>query len=176
VRIAPYPAPYPAPDAGHDPNMQLTRFTDYSLRTLVYLGANPGRLCTIQEVAKAYRISGNHLMKVVNRLAGAGYVETVRGKGGGLRLSRAPRLINVGSVVRDMEDRFDIVECFHAEYQDCPLLPACTLKSVLAEATRNFLTTLDRCTLDDMLGPHIASMFPAVEGVRIPIRVEAAGS
>lgn len=118
--------------------MQLTRFTDYSLRVLVYLGAHPERLCTISEIAESYGISENHLMKVVNRLSTAGYIETLRGKGGGMHLSRAPKLINIGDVVRHMEDRLDIVECFNAEHQDCPLLPACTLKSVLADARRNF--------------------------------------
>lgn len=149
--------------------MQLTRFTDYSLRALVYLGAHPERLCTISEIADAYRISENHLMKVVHRLSTAGYIETVRGKGGGMRLSRAPKLINVGAVVRDMEERFDIVECFNEEYQDCPLLPACTLKSVLAQASRNFLSTLDRHTLQDVLGSGLRGMFAQAKGARIPI-------
>ena len=132
--------------------MRLTLFTDYSLRVLIFLGAHPDRLCTISEIAEAYRISGNHLMKVVNRLSSGGHIETVRGKGGGMRLSRAPRMINLGDVVRYMEERFDIVECFNEEHQDCPLLPACTLRSVLADALRNFMATLDRHTLQDVLG------------------------
>src|SRR5271167_3895279 len=94
--------------------MQLTRFTDYSLRVLVFLGAHPDRLCTISETAATYGISGNHLMKVVNRLALGGYIDTVRGKGGGMRLSRAPNIINLGDVVRHTEDSFHIVECFQA--------------------------------------------------------------
>ena len=132
--------------------MQLTLFTDYSLRVLVYLGAHPDRLCTISETAGAYGISVNHLMKVVNRLSSVGYVETVRGKGGGMRLSRVPKMINIGDVVRHMEDSFDIVECFNEGRQDCPLLPACTLRSVVADAHRNFMATLDRHTLRDVLG------------------------
>ena len=136
--------------------MQLTRFTDYSLRTLLYLGAAPQRRSTIGEVAQAYGISTNHLMKVVSRLAAAGYVETLRGKGGGLRLARAPGLINVGELVRAMEERLDIVECFDPRHRDCPLLPACTLKSVLADARRNFLATLDRYTLQDLVGDGAA--------------------
>jgi Rrf2 family nitric oxide-sensitive transcriptional repressor len=150
--------------------MQLTQFTDYSLRTLIYLGAHPGQLCRISQIATAYGVSANHLMKVVNRLSTSGYVETIRGKGGGLRLARAPRLINLGEVVRDMEERFDIVECFNPLHQNCPLLPACTLKSVLNDARRNFLATLDRRTLEDVLGDNLAGVFTLRKGARIPIR------
>ena len=139
--------------------MQLTRFTDYSLRVLVFLGAHPDRLCTISETAEAYCISENHLMKVVNRLSSAGYIETIRGKGGGMRLSRAPKMINLGDVVRQMEDSFDIVECFNEKRQDCPLFPMCTLRSVLADAHRNFMATLDRHTLQDVLGDWVNSRF-----------------
>src|ERR1022692_4408744 len=109
--------------------MQLTLFTDYSLRVLVFLDAHPDQLCTNSKAAEAYRISGNHLMKVVNRLSSVGYIETVRGKGGGMRLSRAPNMINLGDVVSHMEVRFDIVECFNDKHQDCPLFPACKLRS-----------------------------------------------
>jgi Rrf2 family transcriptional regulator, nitric oxide-sensitive transcriptional repressor len=150
--------------------MQLTLFTDYSLRVLVFLGAHPDRLCTISEAAEAYRISGNHLMKVVNHLSAGGYIETVRGKGGGMRLSRAPRMINIGEVVRHMEDRFDIVECFNEETQDCPLFPACTLRSILVDAQRNFLATLDRHTLQDVLGSWVSSKFALARGVQIPVK------
>lgn len=148
--------------------MQLTLFTDYSLRVLIFLGAHADRLCTISEVAEAYRISGNHLMKVVNRLSSAGYVETVRGKGGGMRLSRVPNMINLGDVVRHTEDRFDIVECFNEKQQDCPLLPACTLRSILVDAHRNFMATLDRHTLQDVLGTWVSGRFALPRGVQIP--------
>src|ERR1700690_2568657 len=147
--------------------MQLTLFTDYSLRVLVFLGAHPDRLCTISETAKAYRISSNHLMKVVNRLSSGGYVETIRGKGGGMRLSRAANMINLGDVVRHMEDRFDIVECFDKKQRDCPLYPACTLRSVLADAHRNFMATLDRYTLQDVLGDWIIGTFALAKDVPI---------
>jgi len=155
--------------------MQLTLFTDYSLRVLVFLGAHPDRLCTISETAKAYRISGNHLMKVVNRLSSGGYIETIRGKGGGMRLSRAANLINLGDVVRHMEDRFDIVECFDKQQQDCPLLPACTLRSVLADAHRNFMATLDCHTLQDVLGDWIRGTFAFAKGTQIPDKSVARG-
>lgn len=134
--------------------MQLTRFTDYSLRVLIYLGLHQAQLSTIGEIAKNYDISENHLMKVVHALAGHGYIETVRGKGGGMRLSRDPAMINIGDVVRDTEENLDIVECFNPANQACPLLPACALKSVLSEARKSFLATLDRYTLADLIqGP-----------------------
>jgi len=131
--------------------MQFTHFTDYSLRTLIYLGALQSRLVTISEVADNYGISQSHLTKVVHQLANRGYVQTMRGKGGGMRLARLPQLINIGDVVRDMEENINLVECFNAKNQSCPLLPACTLKSVLAEARKNFFDTLDRYTLADLL-------------------------
>ncbi len=150
--------------------MQLTLFTDYSLRVLIFLGAHADRLCTISEAAEAYHISGNHLMKVVNRLSSAGYIETVRGKGGGMRLSRAPNMINLGDVVRHTEDRFDIVECFNEKRQHCPLLPACTLRSILADAHRNFMATLDRHTLQDVLGTWVSGRFALPRGGQIPVK------
>ena len=131
--------------------MQFTHFTDYSLRTLIYLGALQSRLVTISEVAGNYGISQSHLTKVVHQLANRGYIQTMRGKGGGMRLARLPQLINIGDVVRDMEENINLVECFNAKNQSCPLLPACTLKSVLAEARKNFFDTLDRYTLADLL-------------------------
>jgi len=131
--------------------MQFTNFTDYSLRTLMYLGAQQNRLATISEVAKIYAVSQSHLTKVVHQLASRGYIQTTRGKGGGMRLARLPQLINLGDVVRDMEENFDLVECFNAKNRRCPLLPACILKSVLAEARKNFFDTLDRYTLADLL-------------------------
>lgn len=131
--------------------MKFTHFTDYSLRTLIYLGAQQSALATISDVSKSYGISQSHLTKVVHQLANRGYIQTTRGKGGGMRLARLPQLINIGDVVRDMEDNIDLVECFNAKNQSCPLLPACVLKSVLTEARKNFFDTLDRYTLADLL-------------------------
>jgi Rrf2 family nitric oxide-sensitive transcriptional repressor len=139
------------------------------LRALVYLGAHADRLCTIAEIARSYNISDNHLMKVVNRLAARGYVETTRGKGGGLRLARAPHLVNIGAVVRDMEERFDLVECFDEARQGCPLLPGCRLKSILGTAQRNFLSTLDRHTLQEILDGGASAVFNRTGRKRIPI-------
>jgi len=153
--------------------MQLSVFTDYSLRVLIFLGAHPDRLSTFSEIAAAYGISGNHLMKVVNRLASGGYIETVRGKGGGMRLSRAPKMINLGDVVRHTEERFDIVECFNEERQTCPLLPACTLRSVLVDAHRNFMATLDAHTLQDVLGTWVSARLALGRDAQSPIKPAA---
>lgn len=131
--------------------MQLTRFTDYSLRVLIYLGMHRDRLATISEIAEHFWISRNHLTKVVHQLGAHGYIETVRGKGGGMRLARQPELINIGEVVRDTEENMDIAECFNVSNKDCPLLPSCILKSALTEARESFLATLDFYRLSDLL-------------------------
>ena len=131
--------------------MQLTRFTDYSLRVLIYLGEQDDQLATIREIAEKHGVSENHLMKVVHRLATLGYIVTLRGKGGGMRLARRPERINLGDVVRDTEENMDIVECFEASAQSCTLLPACVLKSILMEAKKSFLATLDLYQLSDLI-------------------------
>jgi Rrf2 family nitric oxide-sensitive transcriptional repressor len=131
--------------------MQLTKFTDYCLRVLMYLSVREDRLATVSEIAAAYRVSRNHMMKVAQHLNAKGYVQTVRGKNGGIRLARAPEFINLGEAVRDCEEDFDIVECFNPVNSDCPLLPACALRASLREATKNFLATLDRLTIADLV-------------------------
>ena len=133
--------------------MRLTTFTDYSLRVLIYLGTAPEGFATIDQIAGGYRISANHLMKVVHRLGQMGYVETVRGRGGGLRLARAPGSINVGEVVRRTEEGFAIVECFEDGGGDCAIAPSCGLSRALHEALDAFLGALDRYTLADLLKP-----------------------
>lgn len=130
--------------------MQLTRFTDYSLRTLIFLGLHQDRLMTIHEIAEYYGISKTHLMKVVHTLGLRGYIQTVRGRVGGIRLARPPGLINVGAVVRDTEENMEIAECLGGK-SSCALLPACVLKSVFMEARTSFLATLDRYRLSDLL-------------------------
>ncbi|MEW6131978.1 MAG: Rrf2 family transcriptional regulator [Pseudomonadota bacterium] len=131
--------------------MQLTRFTDYSLRVLIYLGSHPEPLATVGAIAEEYAISRHHLTRVVHQLGLKGYIETARGKGGGFRLARAPERIKIGDVVRDMESGFELAECFRPGEITCRLMPGCALKPVLAEAGRAFLSTLDRYTLADLL-------------------------
>jgi len=131
--------------------MQLTRFTDFSLRVLIFLGAHPDVQATVAGIAAEHDISRHHLTRVVHQLGLKGYIETVRGKGGGLRLARRPEQIRIGDVVRDMETGFELAECFRPGETACRLLPACALKPVLAEAGRAFLASLDQYTLADLL-------------------------
>ncbi|MGZ3181856.1 MAG: Rrf2 family transcriptional regulator [Telluria sp.] len=137
--------------------MRLTDHTDYALRVLMYLGDKPGRLATVEEVATAHGISRNHLTKVVHRLGVAGFVTTLRGRAGGIRLARDPSQIRLGDVVRLTEPDFDIVECFDENNTACVLSRSCVLKSVLGMATRSFLRELDNKTLASVLTPNLAS-------------------
>lgn len=130
--------------------MQLTRYSDYSLRVLIYLALDPDRLVTIEDIARSYAISKAHLMKVVHQLGLAGYVETVRGRGGGLRLARPAEAIGVGEVVRAMEENLAIAECFQQQGH-CAIEPACGLRPVLHEALAAFLAVLDRYTVADLV-------------------------
>ena len=135
--------------------MRLTRYTDYALRVLMYLGLKPaGELATIKEIAARYAISENHLMKVVHRLGRDGYIETLRGRQGGMRLAQDPAAINLGEVVRRCEDDMSLVECFDPETNTCPIAGACALPAVLDEALAAFLGVLERHTLADLLVPR----------------------
>ncbi|BDG71486.1 RrF2 family transcriptional regulator [Roseomonas fluvialis] len=133
--------------------MRLTRYTDYAMRTLLHLGTRPDEVCSIAEIARAYGISQNHLMKVVNELGRAGFVTSLRGRSGGIRLARAPAEISVGAVVRHMEGDFDLADC-----PTCVIAPACGLISVLDEALRAFLAVLDRASLADLLDRRAAAL------------------
>jgi Rrf2 family nitric oxide-sensitive transcriptional repressor len=134
--------------------MRLTNFTDFSLRVLMYVGTKQGELATVDEIANAFGISRNHLVKVVHRLGQAGYLETVRGRSGGLRLGRDAAEINLGAVIRETEDDLAIVPCFPGGGTPCRISPACVLKGVLNEALSSFLAVLDRHTLADLLAPQ----------------------
>lgn len=132
--------------------MQLTLYTDYSLRVLVYLGLKTDELATISEIAGAYGISRNHLVKVVHNLSSQGYIDAIRGKGGGLRLSRPPEQITIGDVVRHTEPNFDLVECFNQDDPGaCPINSMCILKGTLGKAFGAFMAVLDDVTLADVL-------------------------
>jgi Rrf2 family transcriptional regulator, nitric oxide-sensitive transcriptional repressor len=132
--------------------MRLTLHTDYALRLLMLLAMEADDLHTIEEVARRYGISRNHLMKVTQTLAQVGYVESVRGRGGGIRLGRPAKEINLGAVVRATEDGFALVECFDRERNTCVVTSACGLRGPLDEALRAFLAVLDRYSLADIVG------------------------
>ena len=131
--------------------MQLSYFADYSLRVLLYTAANRERWCTSDEVSAAYGVSRHHIVKVVNALQHHGYLETVRGRGGGFRLAQSPGDVNIGDVVRRTESTLALVECFDPATNTCPLAPACGLKAVLREAADAFVATLDRYSLADLI-------------------------
>ncbi|MEM7304676.1 MAG: Rrf2 family transcriptional regulator, partial [Pseudomonadota bacterium] len=132
--------------------MRLTKYSDYSLRALMYLALS-NRRCTIDEVTQAYDIPKNHLIKVVNQLAILGYVESIRGKGGGIRLAYAPEEINIGEVVKETEKSFDLVECFAEDTNLCVLSPQCKLAVILSTALEQFLSVLEEYTLADIIKP-----------------------
>jgi Rrf2 family nitric oxide-sensitive transcriptional repressor len=129
--------------------MQLTLFSDYSLRILLYLSVHRERRVALREISAAYGISQNHLVKVVQRLIEEGWVESVRGRGGGLSLAREPHEINVAVVVRTTEPHLNLVECFDAKTNTCPIDPACGLKHVLVRAQEAFFTELEKYSLAD---------------------------
>ncbi len=130
--------------------MKLTSFTDYSLRVLLFLAADPGRRVTVAEVAQAFSISENHLTKVVHLLGRQGWIETVRGKGGGMRLGGDPKDIVIGAVVRDTEGPAQPAECFLEDGGHCAITGSCRLQGVLGEAVQAFYEVLDRYTLADI--------------------------
>jgi Rrf2 family nitric oxide-sensitive transcriptional repressor len=135
--------------------MRLTLWTDYVLRTLIYLGSKGERLSTIAEIAQGFGIPKSHLMKIVNRLAQQGYVETVRGKGGGIRLARPPERVSVGALVREHEAGLAVMGCLERS-GFCRIEGCCVLRGALGEATAAFLRTLDGYTLADLLRPRAA--------------------
>lgn len=132
--------------------MRLTVYTDYALRVLMYLAVRPEARPTIGSIAEAYGVSRNHLMKVVYELGLAGYVETVRGKHGGLRLARPAAEIVLGEIVRRTEPDFALVPCFDPVNAACAIAPSCQLRGALHQAQAAFLQVLDSYTLADLTG------------------------
>jgi len=132
-----------------DAIVRLTLHTDFALRLLMLLALEPDELHTIAEVARRYSISRNHLVKVAQTLIQAGFVESVRGRSGGLRLAKKPAEIVLGAVVRATEDNFALVECFDRKRNCCVVMPACGLRRPLEQAVAAFLSTLDGYTLAD---------------------------
>lgn len=131
--------------------MRLTIHADYGLRLLMHLGVHREGLSTVQEVAEAYGVSTNHLVKVAQHLTQQGFVHAVRGRNGGLELASEPEEIRVGDVVRRIESDLALVECFDQERDTCTLTPVCRLRPVLMDAMDAFLAVLDRVTLADLL-------------------------
>jgi Rrf2 family nitric oxide-sensitive transcriptional repressor len=131
--------------------MRLTTYTDYALRTLMYLAVNRERMVTIQDIADLHGISKNHLTKVVHQLGQLGLVETVRGRNGGIRLGHEPAEINIGKVVRQTETDFQMAECFDSDNTSCAYASACALKEALGAATTAYLKVLDDVTLENLL-------------------------
>jgi Rrf2 family nitric oxide-sensitive transcriptional repressor len=151
--------------------MHLTKFSDYSLRLLLYLAVHGDRPVSIGEVSRAYRVSPHILVKVVQLLIADGLVTSVRGRLGGLRLTRAPKDINVGALVRRTESNWTLVECFDAASNRCPIEPACGLKGVLKRAQHAFINVLDNHTLADFMprAPELRQLLR----VSVERRVEA---
>ena len=133
--------------------MKLKSYTDYALRVLMHLAARPDRLASISEIARTYRISHNHLMKVVHDLRKAGFLAAVRGRSGGVMLARPATEISVGDVVRQTEGSFDLVDC-----GSCVIAPACALTAALHEARRAFMAVLDRYSLADLVEDRNAGL------------------
>ncbi|WP_261816122.1 nitric oxide-sensing transcriptional repressor NsrR [Vibrio gallicus] len=128
--------------------MQITSFTDYAIRTLIYLAAlKKGELTNITQVSEVFDISRNHMVKIVNKLGQKGFIETIRGKNGGIRLKQTASQINIGSVVRELEP-LQVINC---SPEFCHITPACRLKSYLHNAKEAFLAELDKCHLDELL-------------------------
>ena len=134
----------------------MTLHTDYALRMLIYVAARRDKTCTVNDVAEAYGLSRNHLLKVAQTLRDLGLVETTRGRTGGIRLAKAPEQIAVGALVRATEEEFSLAECMQAGGRACAISPACRLKGMLHEALGAFLAVLDKYTLADILQNRVS--------------------
>ncbi len=141
--------------------MQLTLFSDYSLRVSLYLAMHPERLVPVEEIARAYDVSSHHLFKVVQTLVEAKLVRSVRGRKGGLSLAVKPEDVNIGALVRMTEPHMNLVECFDDATNTCPIAEMCGLKGTLSKAQRAFYDVLDQHTLADYLprGPRLITLW-----------------
>jgi Rrf2 family transcriptional regulator, nitric oxide-sensitive transcriptional repressor len=133
--------------------MHITLYSDYSIRMLIYLGLRRGHVVPIGEIAEAHRVSHHYLLKVASELSALGYIDSIRGRNGGVKLARAPSSINLGALMRSTEPAGGVLDCVTNAKADCMIVPACRLRSVLAEAEAAFYAILDRLTLADLLGP-----------------------
>lgn len=131
--------------------MQLTQFTDYALRALIYVALKDGETSTVNEIAESYDISKNHLVKIIHKLGQLGILNTTRGNQGGIQLNREPNEINVGELVQLIEPNFFIVECFDKQNGRCAISSVCTLKTILCQAKNSFIATLNQYTLADLI-------------------------
>lgn len=141
--------------------MQLTQYTDYSYRVLIFLAQKPAGLSTVTEIAEFHGISRNHLVKVIHNLSSKGFITTTRGRNGGMTLSRPPADINLGDVARQTEPNFSIAECFDAANNRCVITPNCALKHMLNQARSAFLDTLSKYTLADAVTGSFPAFKPA---------------
>jgi Rrf2 family nitric oxide-sensitive transcriptional repressor len=131
--------------------MQLSSFADYALRVLIFSAAHEDRWCTSDEVSESFGVSKHHIVKIVNALQHQGYLDTMRGRGGGFRLAQDATRVNIGEVIRRNEPTLALVECFDRETNTCPLAKACGLQGALRAASDAFFRTLDQYTLADMI-------------------------
>lgn len=130
--------------------MQLTQFSDYSLRALIYIALRK-ESCTIKDITEAYGISNNHMVKIIHNLAKLGMIKTIRGKNGGIMMASQPEAINLGLLISQLEPHFDLVPCFNKAKSNCCIAPVCKLKGILHEAQAAFMAVLERYTLAHVL-------------------------
>ncbi|HHX8430795.1 TPA: Rrf2 family transcriptional regulator [Legionella pneumophila] len=130
--------------------MQLTQFTDYSLRALIYIALKKD-ICTIKDITEAYTLSGHHMIKIIHNLAKIGLIKTTRGKNGGITMAVNPLEINLGALILKLESNFDLVPCFNKEKANCCIAPVCKLKHILYQAQKSFMNVLNQFTLADIV-------------------------
>ena len=131
--------------------MQLTNFVDYSLRSLMYLAAKPGKLCTSKEISEYYGISHHHIVKVIHRLAQLGHLVSSKGKGGGIKLALPAESLKIGDLIKQLEPTMQLVECFNQDTNSCKISNFCQLKHFLHEANSSFIESLNHYTLKDAI-------------------------